>query len=283
MYEFMHNLLSDKNSGVFTFEAFSLCHILYMLLIIGGIVLTILLFKNKSKEAKSKLVDVTVTLAFCLYVADFFLMPFSYGYIDIDKLPFHICTLMSVMCLFSRHTRLFGKFKTAFSIMGLVGALMYLSYPAGVASADGYSYRILQTVIYHGLMMAQGIFAIAFAESDLSKKTIKYDAIAICVTACWAFLGNTLYSGTLTKACDCIEGCTATVNFYSHDFNWFFVKHDALYVIPDDIDVYFTFFAMVITVFVMCLLIRLIGGSIIKAINKNKANDVDKEPALTKV
>ena len=41
---------------------------------------------------------------------------------------------------------------------------MYIVYPAGVPEADGYSYRIVQTVIYHGLMIAQGVFSIAFKE-----------------------------------------------------------------------------------------------------------------------
>ena len=54
MYEFLRNLLKDKDNGIFSFEAFSFCHILYLLLIIGGIVLTIFLFKNKSQEIKNK-------------------------------------------------------------------------------------------------------------------------------------------------------------------------------------------------------------------------------------
>ena len=164
MYEFMNKLLSDKDNGVFVFKAFSLCHLLYLAIIIAGIALTIYLYKNKSQEQKNKLVDFTVILALCLYIADFFLMPFSERAIDIDKLPFHLCTSMSIMCVLSRHTKVFAKYKTSFSIMGLIGAVMYLSYPAGVAEADGYSYRIVQTVIYHGLMLAQGVFAIAFKD-----------------------------------------------------------------------------------------------------------------------
>ena len=268
MYEFMNKLLSDKDTGVFTFKAFGLCHILYLLIIIGAIALTIYLFRNKTQEAKTKLINVTITLALCLYIADFFLMPFSNGYIDIDKLPFHLCTSMSIMCVLARNTKFFAKFKTSFTLMGLIGALMYLTYPSGVSEADGYSYRIIQTVIYHGLMIAQGVFAIAFNDIDLSKKTLKYDAIAIVALAIWAYLGNTLYSGVLTEACGCVEGCPNVCEVYNHDFNWFFVKHDALYVISDDIDIYFAPFAMIIVIFGMCALIRFIGVSIHKAIDK---------------
>ena len=76
MYEFMNKLLSDKDNGIFTFKAFGLCHILYLLIIIGAIAFTIYLFRNKTQEAKKKLIDVTVTLVLILYIADFFLMPF---------------------------------------------------------------------------------------------------------------------------------------------------------------------------------------------------------------
>lgn len=263
MYEILSRLLSDKDNGVFVFRAFSLCHIIYILLIAAAITLTIFYCKNKSQEIKNKVINITVILALCLYITDFFLMPFSYGYIDIDKLPFHLCTSMSIMCVLARNIKCLSKFKTSFTIMGLIGALMYLSYPAGVAEADGYSYRIIQTVIYHGLMVAQGIFAIAFNDLDLSLRNLKYDAFSVLGLTIWAFIGNTLYSGVVTETCNCVEGCTQTITTYSHDFNWFFVKHDALYVFSDEIDIYFAPFMMIAIVFGMCSIIRLISIKII--------------------
>ena len=80
-------------------------------------------------------------------------MPFSEGKISLDKLPFHICTLMSVMSLLSRKTKIFARFKTSFTLMGMIGATLYLVYPAGVNEADGDSYRIIQTVLYHWLII----------------------------------------------------------------------------------------------------------------------------------
>ena len=270
MYEFLSNLLSDKDKGILTFEALSLCHILYLLLIFGGIALVLYLFRNKTIEAKHKLINFTIILALIIYIADFFLMPFSYGYIDIDKLPFHICTLMSIMCVLSRRTKVFSKFKTSFTLMGLVGALMYLIYPAGVAEADGYSSRIVQTVLYHGLMIAQGVFAIAYNDLDLNWKSIKYDLFAILGLTLWAMLGNTLYSGEVKEACNCVEGCTNLITVYEHDFNWFFVKHDALYIIPDDIDIYFAPFIMIVAIFGMCALVRFISLKLEKVFNVDK-------------
>ena len=143
--------------------------------------------------------------------------------------------------------------------MGLIGALTYLSYPAGVSEAEGYSYRIVQTVLYHGLMLAQGVFAIAFKDLELGKKTLKYDCIAVLCLVVWAFLGNNLYSGVLTEVCECVEGCTHVINVYEHDFNWFFVKHDALYVISDEIDIYFAPFVMLGIIFALSAFIRFVG------------------------
>lgn len=268
MYEFLNGLFTDKDTGVFVFKAFSLCHILYLLIIIGAIVLTIYLVKGKSQQVKKKVIDFTIIAALCLYIADFFLMPFSYGYIDVDKLPFHLCTSMSILCVLARRTKFLSKFKTTFTIMGFIGALMYLSYPAGVAEADGYSYRIIQTVLYHGLMLAQGVFAIAFDDLDLDVKNFKFDLIAVFCLTVWAFLGNTLYSGTLTETCTCVEGCTNVINVYNHDFNWFFVKHDALYIISDEIDVYFAPFMMIIIVFGLSFVIRFLSLQILKLCKK---------------
>ena len=163
------------------------------------------------------------------------------------------------MCVLSRRTKLLAKGKTSFSLLGLIGALMYLSYPAGVTEADGYSYRIIQTVIYHGLMLAQGVFAIAFKDLDLGKETLKYDFITVFCLVVWAFLGNNLYSGVLTEVCECVENCPHLITVYEHDFNWFFVKHDALYVISDEIDIYFAPFVMLSIIFAMSACIRFIG------------------------
>ena len=47
MFEFMRELLSDKNNGKFVFEAFSLCHILYLIIFAGTITAFVLLYNNK--------------------------------------------------------------------------------------------------------------------------------------------------------------------------------------------------------------------------------------------
>ena len=277
MYNFIRNILEDKTTGLFPFAPFSLCHILYLVLITAAIVVVAILFKNKSQESKTKLINTTVTIALCIYIADFFLMPLSLGEINIDKLPFHLCTSMSIMCVLGRNNKHFAKYKTAFTLLGLIGALMYLVYPSGVATPDGkffdgYTYRIVQTVLYHGLMVAQGVFAIVFKDIDLNWKNFEYDVIVILCLALWAMLGNAIYSGTVEVKCTCSEECTETVYAYLNDFNWFFVKHDALYIIPDDIDIYFAPFIMLIVISGMSALIRFLSKLLLKKFSKPELN-----------
>ena len=73
MYELIQNLLSDKDTGNFTFAPFSLCHIIYLLIISFIIFITIVLFKKRSEEEKIKLINFTLILAVIVYIADFFL------------------------------------------------------------------------------------------------------------------------------------------------------------------------------------------------------------------
>jgi uncharacterized membrane protein YwaF len=230
--------------------------------------MVIISFKNKDKEFKSKVVDYTVSAALSLYALDFFIMPLSQNRIGIDKLPFHLCTLMSILCFLSRHTKKFDMFKNSFTLLGMIGALMYLVYPAGVKNGagdyfDGYTYRIIQTVLYHGLMVAQGVFAIAFGDVELKWNTFKYDIITILFVTVWALFGNAVYTGTAYVQCDCKEGCNELIKIYTEESNWFFVRHDPLYIFPDETDGYYSPFIMIGAMTGMCAIIRFLSDKIL--------------------
>ena len=152
--------------------------------------------------------------------------------------------------------------------MGFIGAISYLLYPSGVPSADGYSYRIVQTVAYHGLMVAQCVFAIAYDDLDFNWKNIRNDAIAVLGMTAWAIIGNELYSGVLKTACNCVENCPHSITIYENYFNWFFVKHDCLYSIPDNIDVFISPFIMLFAIFGLCSLIRFVSIKILDYAHK---------------
>ena len=282
MFEFMRDIFKDRSTGTFSFEPFSLCHIIYLVTIIGVIIALLFAFKKKSQNFKLKVVEITLDAALVLYILDFFLMPLSQAEISIIKLPFHLCTLMSIMCFLSRHTKLFSKCKSTFPILGLIGALMYLCYPAGVRNGageyfDGYTYRIIQTVLYHGLMVAQGVFAIAFGDIELKWKDFKIDVVTVLCMVVWAMLGNLIYTGTITITCTCVEGCTEIIKIYENEPNWFFVQHDALYIIPDDIDGVIAPFMMIIAITGMCALIRFLGLQLLKVFKKEEATNVKSE------
>ena len=257
MYAYLQWLFSYED-GPIVLSVFGIWHIFYLLIIFGFIGVTIYLVRKRSVKIKKRIIDWTINVAFILYILDFFIMPFSYGYIDIDKLPFHICTLMGVMCFICRHNKFFSKYKTEFTMLGLIGALMYIAYPSGVADGEvfPFSYRIIQTMLFHGLLVAHGIFALSFGEVKLEWKKIYKELYVIVFIAVLAMFANNIYSGT--------------VGDYSHDFNWFFVSLDPFGIFPEHIAPYIMPFVMVAVIFLMNILIYLIYFNIMNLIKKRK-------------
>ena len=68
-------------------------------------------------DAKQKVLKVLIYVAFGLYIADFFMMPLSQNEINIEKLPFHACTSMCVMCFLSYHNSFLNKYRTSFAML----------------------------------------------------------------------------------------------------------------------------------------------------------------------
>ncbi len=256
MYEVLSDLLSDKKGGII-FSCFGVWHWLYMIIIFGTIVLVFFLLKKKNIE-KKRVVDLSINCAFGLYLADFFLMPFAYGEIDLEKLPFHICTAMCVMCFLSRRNQFLGNFKLQFALLGLISNLIYVIYPAGVGwyQIHPLSYRVVQTLLFHGSMTAHGLFVLAFDDVKLEWKKCGKDLLAISVMVLWALLGNTLYNGTY-------GGDT-------HFFNWCFVVRDPFYLLPENIAPYIMPFVVVLVTFVADLLVY----SVYFAVRKLSGRDV---------
>lgn len=251
MYSIMSDLLSD-HKGNAVFSCFGIWHILYMLAIFGAITLVFFLLKDKGAPVKQNTVNTTVGIAFGLYIADFFLMPFAYGQIDIEKLPFHFCTAMCVMCFLSRHNRFLGKFKSQFALLGLVSNLIYVIYPAGVGwyQIHPASYRVIQTLLFHGMMTAYGLFALAFGDIRLEWKNLYKDLLVIICMSLWALLGNTLYNGTYGDAV--------------HFFNWSFVVRDPFYLLPETAAPYVMPFVIVSVYFIADVLVYSVYFSVKK-------------------
>ena len=246
MYSFLSKLLADREGGL-VFACFDLAHWIYMLLSVGAILLTVFLLRKKDAKTRDRVTVYFSDAAFLLYMADFFLMPFAYGEIDIDKLPFHACTAMCVMCFLSNHNRFLSKYRLNFALFGLISNLCYLVYPAGVMWYEIHplSYRTVQTLLFHGTMVAYGVLTTVYHHRELRLKTSPKNLLVLAGMAVWAFLGNTFYSGESGD--------------YSRSFNWFFLQQDpfgllsaefAPYVLPA-INI-LAFFGMELIVYLIC-------------------------------
>lgn len=222
MYSFLHSLLSDKKGGDI-FTLFGGWHFFYIALTLVTVITVLFFLKNKNDHTRKKVLYAFIGVAFGLYLADFFLMPLAYGEIDIEKLPFHVCTAMCVLCFLSYHNRFLEKYRMSFVLLGFISNLVYLIYPAGVMwhAVHPLSYRVIQTLIFHSIMTTYGFLTLIYEHDKFDLKKSYRDLIVIIFMTLWAMIGNYAYNGTS-------DG-------YSHFFNWFFVVRDPFYVIPESI------------------------------------------------
>ena len=241
MHQILQALLSDRKGGP-VFTCFGPYHLIYLAVILGAILTIIFLLKNRSAAAKHRAATAALCTAAGLYAANFFLMPFAYGGIDVEKLPFHACTATCVLCVLARHNRFLGRFKDQFLLLGLLTNLIYVIYPAGVGwyQIHPLSYRVWQTLLYHGAMTAFGLFSLCFGEVKLEWRKCPRDLAFLCVMTVWALLGNTLYNGLNGRF-----------------FNWFFVVRDPFYILPEGISPFVMPFMMTAVMFFGEMLIYL--------------------------
>ena len=225
MYRIIHDLLCDRKGGEI-FRCFSPAHFVYIFAALGAMILICLLTRKKSKEKKDGLAVILINIAFGMYIADFFLMPFAYEYIDIEKLPFHACTATCVACFISRHNAFFGRYKTPFALLGFVSNFVYLIYPAGVMwhAVHPLSYRVVQTLLFHAVMSVYCMATLIFERESISFKKAYRDLATVSLMTLWAVIGNLLYTGS--------------AGVYTGDFNWFFVVADPFGIVDTQIAPY---------------------------------------------
>ncbi len=245
MYSFLHELLMDKKGGEI-FRLFSLWHLLYIALTAAVITTVLIIEKKKHNGLREKTVKFFIDIAFALYVADIFLMPIAYGEIDIEKLPFHACTAMCIMCFLSYRVIFLEKYRLSFVFLGLISNLVYLVYPAGVMwhAVHPLSYRVIQTLIFHSVMSIYGILTLIKEYQNVEIKRCYRDLAVILMMTVWALIGNYTYNGDS-------EG-------YSHFFNWFFVVRDPFYILPESIAPFVMPFLNIIVFFAIEMLMHLV-------------------------
>lgn len=222
MYPILHDLLSDRKGGA-VFTCFGLWHWCYILLAVAAVLIAAVKMKKMGMQDRERALDRWINLAFGLYIADFFLMPFAYEAIDMEKLPFHVCTAMCVACFISRRWEPLKPWRGSLALLGFVSNLVYLLYPAGVMwqGVHPQSYRVIQTLSFHAIMAGYGFLTLCFGNQEVSCKHWRKDLSVISAMTLWAVLGNSLYNGQ--------------AGGYDHFFNWFFVVRDPFYILPEAI------------------------------------------------
>lgn len=247
MKEFVYWLLSENNSDL-KITLFNEWHIFYLLVAFGSVFAIAFIFKNKSEISKEKVLRVYAFVTIGLYIADFFLMPLSDSYggsIAIHKLPFHICTLMSVFAAFAQFNKRFESIKEPIVVLSLVSSLMWMTYPGSALGGEPpFSYIIFQTFMFHSFLFGWAFLNLALGVVRLNIRNIWQELCGILFITAWATIGNTLYEGQ----------------------NWFFLADSIFSFIPDE-----AMPIMVITaVFAMCLLIYGIYYAVISIADEKK-------------
>ena len=198
--------MSHFNTGI-SVTALSIPHIVYMVLIFGGIVAAWFALRNKDNAAKEKALRILAYAVVISYLSDFFVHEFVYDGLNTDKLPFHICTVLCPLMAFAQFNRNGDKIKEPVAVLAVLAPMMYLCYPASIGDGEPWCYQAVQTMFYHGVLMAWGILSIALGavKPDI-KKIWKSAVLLVCITL-WAKLGNILM-----------------------EHNWFFLEEDAFYI-----------------------------------------------------
>lgn len=249
MFDYLHTLLSDKKGGEI-FTLFSGWHFFYIALAVITVTAVLLFLKKNGHQTGKRVTKLFIDLAFGMYIADFFLMPLAYGEIDIEKLPFHACTAMCVMCFLSYRVKFLEKYRMSFVKLGFLSNLVYLIYPAGVMwhAVHPLSYRVIQTLLFHCVMTVYGCLMLITDRDETGfKKWFQDLTVLVCMTV-WAVLGNYTYNGTSGE--------------YSHFFNWFFVVRDPFSIVPEAIAPYVMPFVNVAVFFAVEMLLSFVLWSV---------------------
>ena len=195
----MHDLflwLFKKREEPFEIAFLSFFHILYFVIIIGA-TLALAYYLNRHEEKRRPTLRRLAYAIVILYVADFFLQPFvtSDFTMNIDKLPFHVCTVLCPIVAFAEFNPRMKGFKEPIAILAIVGPLMYLVYPGNaIGEISPFCYKILQTFIYHGVLFSWGVNTLLSGEFIPHIKKCYKSLILILLMAVWATFGNLVYN-----------------------------------------------------------------------------------------
>lgn len=198
--------MSHFDTGI-RVTAFSAAHIVYLVLIIGAIVGAWFFLRKKSDAVKTKALRLLCYGIVVSYLSDFFVHEFVYGGLNTDKLPFHICTVLCPLSALAQFNRNGKRILEPVAMLSVLAPMMYLCYPASIGDGEPWCYQAVQTMLYHGMLMAWGILNLALGTLRPHIRNIWKSAVLLAGITLWAKLGNILL-----------------------EHNWFFLEEDAFYI-----------------------------------------------------
>lgn len=198
--------MSHFDTGI-KITPFSVAHIVYIILIFGGIFLAWLLNRKKDVAKKEAVLRFFANALVLSYLSDFFFHEFVYGGMNMDKLPFHICTVLCPLVALAQFNHRGPKFIEPITVLATLAPLMYLCYPASVGDGEPWCYQAVQTMFFHGVLLGWGVLNLAFGKVQLQWRHCWKCAVALVIITLWAKLGNVLML-----------------------HNWFFLEEDAFYI-----------------------------------------------------
>ena len=198
--------MSHFDTGI-SVTAFSIPHFVYLALIFGTVLGLWYYLRRQNDSKKEKALRFLAYALVISYLSDFFVHEFVYGEMNIDKLPFHICTALCPLVAIAQFNRNGDKIKEPVTMLSVLAPMMYLCYPASIGDGEPWCYQAVQTMFYHGTLMTWGILnlSLGVVKPEL-RMSWKSGLLLICITL-WAKLGNILL-----------------------EHNWFFLEEDAFYI-----------------------------------------------------
>lgn len=227
------------NTGI-KITPFSGAHIVYILLIFGGAFLGWKLLHNQEFTRKDRLLRLLAYALVLSYLSDFFFHEFVYGGLNTDKLPFHICTVLCPLVAIAQFNHQGHKIQEPVAVLATLAPMMYLCYPASVGSGEPWCYQAVQTMFFHGVLMAWGVLNLALGKVHLQWKNCWKCGVALVGITLWAKIGNILMQ-----------------------HNWFFLEEDALYIGLVEMGVLPKWSLMIITPAVFFLAVLLVYAVVV--------------------
>lgn len=186
---------------------FSPAHIVYLILIFGGITVAYLRLRNRDEELREKALRFLAYALVLSYLSDFFVHEFVYGGLNTDKLPFHICTALCPLVAVTQFRRNGSRIREPIAILASLTPLAYLMLPISVGSGEPWCYQAVQTMFFHGVLLAWGLLSVLLGAVKPRIRNAWQSGVLLMGITLWAKLGNLLM-----------------------EHNWFFLEEDAFYL-----------------------------------------------------